>query len=164
MREQSYSPDIFEYVYFASPHSVVDGISVSKSRQYAGKALARTIQEEVLEICGTSAANEIDCVVPVPETSFHCALAVAQALKKPLAFGLIRNSFVMRTFILPNQKERTRGVLRKLAVVAEEFKGKNVLIIDDSIVRGTTSRHIIRMARDAGANKVYFASGSPAIR
>ncbi|KAI1845668.1 hypothetical protein JX265_005358 [Neoarthrinium moseri] len=159
----SYSPDIFEYVYFARADSVIDGISVNRSRRFMGKALAQTLINEITAKDGC-VHEEIDCVIPVPETSLTCALAVSQYLHKPLAFGFVRNRFIFRTFLLPTQKQRTKAVASKLSTVREEFEGRNVLIIDDSIVRGTTAIQIVKMAREAGAKKVYFASGSPAIR
>ncbi|KAH8599079.1 phosphoribosyltransferase-like protein [Bisporella sp. PMI_857] len=161
--ELSHSPDIFEYVYFARTESIIDGISVNASRKFMGEALARTLMAE-LSAKDKFALTEIDCVIPVPETSFTCALALSQYLRKPLSLGLVRNRFIFRTFMLPNQKQRAKAVNRKLNVIQEEFEGKNVLIVDDSIVRGTTSTQIVKMARDAGAKKVYLASGSPAIR
>jgi amidophosphoribosyltransferase len=164
--ELSYSPDVFEYVYFARPESIMDGISVNRSRQLMGEELAASIMSELAarHSIGSAALDEIDCVVPVPETSYTCALALAQCLEKPLSLGLVRNRFIMRTFILPNQKQRCKSVNRKLNTVREEFDGKNVLIVDDSIVRGATAARIVKMAREAGAKKVYFASGSPPIR
>ncbi|KAH8647281.1 Amidophosphoribosyltransferase [Xylariales sp. PMI_506] len=161
--ELSYTPDIFEYVYFARAESIMDGISVNRSRQYMGEALARTIIQEMTTRDGFN-HDDIDCVIPVPETSYTCALSVAQYLQKPLSFGLVKNRFIFRTFILPTQKQRIKAVNRKLSTVQEEFEGRNVLIVDDSIVRGTTASQIIKMAREAGAKKVFFASGSPAIR
>lgn len=155
-----YSPDIFEYVYFARPESVIDGISVNHSRQAMGVALAKTISAR---LCPTDLAN-IDVVIPVPETSIICAIAAARHLKKPFAQGLVRNKYIFRTFIMPAQVQRLKSVQRKLNTVKEEFAGRNVLIIDDSIVRGTTSKEVVRMARHAGAKKVYFGSCSPPIR
>lgn len=160
----SYSPDVFEYVYFARAESVIDGVSVNKSRQLMGEELAQTIMEQLTATHGHAALEEIDCVIPVPETSYTCALALSQYIDKPLSLGLVRNRFIMRTFILPDQKQRCKAVNRKLSTVREEFDGRNVLIVDDSIVRGTTAARIVKMAREAGAKKVYFASGSPAIR
>lgn len=143
----------------------MDGISVNRSRQLMGEELAQTIMDQLSATYGHAAAlNEIDCVIPVPETSYTCALALSQYMNKPLSLGLVRNRFVMRTFILPNQKQRCKAVNRKLSTVREEFDGKNVLIVDDSIVRGTTAARIVKMAREAGAKKVYFSSGSPPIR
>ncbi|KAF4950442.1 hypothetical protein FSARC_13200 [Fusarium sarcochroum] len=162
--ELSYSPDVFEMVYFARQESVIDSVSVNRSRQLMGEELAQTITEELSNTHGHAAIDEIDCVIPVPETSYTCALALSQSMGKPISLGLVRNRFIMRTFILPNQKQRCKAVNRKLSTVREEFDGKNVLIVDDSIVRGTTAARIVKMAREAGANKVYFASGSPAIR
>ncbi|KAJ3534378.1 hypothetical protein NM208_g7564 [Fusarium decemcellulare] len=162
--ELSYSPDVFEMVYFARQESVIDGVSVNRSRQLMGEELAQTVIDQLANTHGHAAVDEIDCVIPVPETSYTCALALSQAMGKPLSLGLVRNRFIMRTFIIPNQKQRCKAVNRKLNTVGEEFDGKNVLIVDDSIVRGTTAARIVKMTREAGANKVYFASGSPAIR
>jgi len=122
-----------------------------------GHALARTVAEELF-------ADDIDVVVPVPETSYVSALTAAQSLNKPLAFGLVKNRYIGRTFIMPNQDQRSKGVVRKLNAVRSEFQGKHVLLVDDSIVRGTTSKAIVKMAYAAGARKVTFASCSPAIR
>jgi amidophosphoribosyltransferase len=162
--QRSYSPDIFEYVYFARAESIMDGISVNRMRRFTGEALARTIMKTRSAHGDKFSYDEIDCVIPVPDTSFVCALAAAQYMSKPLSFGLVKNRFASRTFTLPTQKERSKAVSRKLGTVQEEFEGRNVLIIDDSIVRGTTAVQIVAMARRAGAKKVYFASGSPAIR
>lgn len=153
----SHKPDLFEYVYFARPDSVLDGISVYHTRLEMGRKLARTIEKRI-------PIGEIDTVIPVPDTARTCASQCAHALGKPYREGFVKNRYVGRTFIMPNQKERVSSVRRKLNAMESEFKGKRVLIVDDSIVRGTTSTEIVNMAREAGATKVYFASAAPAIR
>ncbi|KAF2720003.1 Amidophosphoribosyltransferase [Polychaeton citri CBS 116435] len=157
---RTYTPDIFELVYFARPESTLDGISVQECRQRMGHALAQTALEEL----GADTCFQIDAVVPVPDSGYVSALALSQSLNIPLALGLVRNQYCQRTFILPGHEKRLKAVRRKLSPVASEFAGRNVLIVDDSIVRGSTSREIVRMARKAGARKVVFASSSPAIR
>lgn len=159
---ESYAPDIFEYVYFARPDSVMDGISVYRSRLAMGDKLADNI---VKQFGGLKKAREnIDVVIPVPDTSRHSALQTSVMLNIPYREGFIKNRYVGRTFIMPNQKERRSNVRRKLNAMPLEFEGKNVLLVDDSIVRGTTSREIVQMAREAGAKRVYFASCAPPIR
>lgn len=160
---RSYTPDIFEFAYFARPDSVIDGISVNKSRQQMGIKLADTLVEQ-LGPEGTRDLEHIDCIIPVPETSYTSALVVSQYLHKPFAFGFVQNKYVHRSFIAPNHTQRLKKVQRKFAAVREEFQGRNVLIVDDSIVRGTTSLEIVKMAREAGAKKIHFASSSPPIR
>lgn len=153
----SYRPDIFEYVYFARPDSVLDGISVYRTRLQMGVKLAENIKKHLNP-------DDIDVVIAVPDTARTCALQCAISLNKPYREGFVKNRYVGRTFIMPNQEERVSSVRRKLNAMDSEFKDKNVLIVDDSIVRGTTSIEIINMARESGANKVYFASAAPAIR
>lgn len=158
-KQQAYAPDIFEYVYFARPESVIDGISVYKSRQLMGDSLAETIKAQLTP----EELAEIDAVIPIPETSLVSAYAVSKYLKKPYCQGFVRNRYIFRTFIMPSQKARQRGVRAKLNAIPAEFEGKNVLLVDDSIVRGTTSREIVNMAKEAGAKKVYFSSCAPPI-
>ncbi|CCC69825.1 hypothetical protein NCAS_0D02440 [Naumovozyma castellii] len=153
----SYRPDLFEYVYFARPDSVLDGISVYHTRLAMGVKLAENIKKHLNP-------DDIDVVIPVPDTARTCALQCANALGKTYREGFVKNRYVGRTFIMPNQKERISSVRRKLNPMESEFKDKNVLIVDDSIVRGTTSREIVQMARESGATKVYFASAAPPIR
>ncbi len=159
------SPCIFEYVYLARPDSFIDGISVYKSRLRMADKLANKILNEWPDCYKTDkGGHDIDVVIPVPDTSRACALPLAYRLGVKYREGLIKNRYIPRTFIMPGQELRERSVRQKLNVIDLEFKGKNVLLVDDSIVRGTTSKEIIKMAREAGANKVYFASASPPIR
>ena len=150
-------PCIFEYVYFARPDSIIDGISVHKSRLRMGTKLADKIKREFPE-------HDIDVVIPIPDTSRSAALQLAYDLDVIYQEGFIKNRYIGRTFIMPGQKERKKSVRQKLNAIDFEFRGKNVLLVDDSIVRGTTSQQIVQMARDAGARKVYFASAAPPVR
>ncbi|MDD2691304.1 MAG: amidophosphoribosyltransferase [Simplicispira sp.] len=151
------SPCIFEYVYLARPDSVMDGISVYQARLNLGETLAK-------RVVSTVPPREIDVVIPIPESSRPSAMQLAQLLGLPYREGFVKNRYVGRTFIMPGQGVRKKSVRQKLNVTASEFKGRNVLLVDDSIVRGTTSREIVQMAREAGANKVYLASAAPPVR
>ncbi|PMH40578.1 amidophosphoribosyltransferase [Vibrio sp. 10N.286.49.B3] len=153
----SLTPCIFEFVYFARPDSFIDKISVYSARLEMGKKLGERIKNEYQEL-------DIDVVIPIPETSCDIALEIAQAIDKPYRQGFVKNRYVGRTFIMPGQQQRKKSVRRKLNAIRSEFKDKNVLLVDDSIVRGTTSEQIIEMARDAGAKKVYMVSAAPEVR
>ncbi|KAF4967911.1 hypothetical protein FSARC_4604 [Fusarium sarcochroum] len=157
INDRPYTPDCFEFVYVARPDSTMDGISVYRSRQNMGEKLAKKIKA----VLGEKGVEEIDAVIPVPETSNIAAATLAEKLGKPYVTALIKNRYVQRTFILPNQALRQKSVRRKLSPIDSEFKGKNLIIVDDSVVRGTTSRQIVQMARDAGAVRVIFVSASP---
>ena len=151
------SPCIFEFVYLARPDSEMDGISVYQARLNLGETLAK-------RVISTVPPNEIDVVIPIPESSRPSAMQLAQLLGIPYREGFVKNRYVGRTFIMPGQAVRKKSVRQKLNVITSEFKGRNVLLVDDSIVRGTTSREIVQMARDAGARKVYMASAAPPVR
>ncbi len=150
-------PCIFEYVYFARPDSFIDGVSVYGARVHMGRKLGEKIKRVWQDL-------DIDVVIPIPETSCDIALEIAGVLDLPYRQGFVKNRYIGRTFIMPGQTQRKKSVRRKLNAINAEFKGKNVLLVDDSIVRGTTSEQIIQMAREAGAKNVYFASAAPEIR
>lgn len=151
------SPCIFEHVYFARPDSLIDEISVYKTRARQGEALARKILRERPD-------HDIDVVIPIPDSSRTAGLALAQSLGIKYREAFVKNRYIGRTFIMPGQQQRQKSVRQKLNPIRLEFEGKNVMIVDDSIVRGTTSREIIQMARDAGAARVYLASAAPPVR
>ncbi|MBN3573418.1 amidophosphoribosyltransferase [Vibrio neptunius] len=151
------NPCIFEFVYFSRPDSFIDKISVYSARVEMGKKLGARIRDEYSHL-------DIDVVIPIPETSCDIALQIAQAIDKPYRQGFVKNRYVGRTFIMPGQQQRKKSVRRKLNAIRSEFKDKNVLLVDDSIVRGTTSEQIIEMARDSGARKVFMVSAAPEIR
>ena len=151
------SPCIFEYVYLARPDSVIDGVSVYETRLLMGEYLADKVVERI-------PVTNIDVVIPIPDSSRPSAMQLAQRLGIPYREGFVKNRYIGRTFIMPGQSTRKKSVRQKLNTVAQEFKGKRVLLVDDSIVRGTTSREIVDMARAAGALKVYFASAAPPVR
>jgi len=150
-------PCIFEQVYFARPDSIIDKISVYKARLRMGEYLA----DKILRVFPD---HDIDVVVPIPDTSRTSALPLANKLGVVYREGFVKNRYIGRTFIMPGQKQRKKSVRQKLNAIDLEFKGKNILLVDDSIVRGTTSKQIIQMAREAGAKKVYFASAAPPVR
>src|SRR5579862_5218374 len=152
-----HTPCIFEYVYFARPDSKIDNISVYRARMRMGERLAARIMRE-------HPNHDIDVVIPIPDTSRTAALQMAQILGIKYREGFNKNRYIGRTFIMPGQEQRERSVRRKLSAIELEFRGKNVLLVDDSIVRGTTSAQIIDLAREAGAKKVYFASAAPPVR
>jgi amidophosphoribosyltransferase len=151
------NPCIFEFVYLARPDSVMDGISVYQARLNLGETLAK-------RVISTVPPSDIDVVIPIPESSRPSAAQLAHLLGLPYREGFVKNRYVGRTFIMPGQAVRKQSVRQKLNAIASEFKGRNVLLVDDSIVRGTTSKEIVQMARDAGANKVYMASAAPPVR
>ena len=151
------TPCIFEYVYLARPDSIIDSVSVYKARLRMGEKLADKILRDWSD-------HDIDVVIPIPDTSRTAALQLANELGVKYREGFIKNRYIGRTFIMPGQTQRKKSVRQKLNAIELEFKGKNVLLVDDSIVRGTTSQQIIQMARDAGARKVYFASAAPPVR
>jgi amidophosphoribosyltransferase len=151
------NPCIFEFVYLARPDSVIDGISVYETRLRMGESLADKISSEYSHL-------DIDVVIPIPDSSRPSAMELSKRLKLPYREGFIKNRYIGRTFIMPGQATRRKSVRQKLNAISMEFQGKNVLLVDDSIVRGTTSREIVQMARDAGARKVFFASAAPPVR
>ena len=150
-------PCMFEFVYLARPDSVMDGISVYQARLNLGETLAQ-------RLISTMPPNEIDVVIPIPESSRPSAMQLAQKIGKPYREGFVKNRYVGRTFIMPGQAVRKKSVRQKLNAIGVEFKGRNVLLVDDSIVRGTTSKEIVQMAREAGARRVYMASAAPPVR
>jgi len=151
------NPCIFEYVYLARPDSLIDGASVYEARLHMGEKLAEKIKRQYRHL-------EIDVVIPIPDSSRPSALQLAAGLGVPYREGFVKNRYIGRTFIMPGQEVRKRSVRQKLNVIGMEFKGKNLLLVDDSIVRGTTSREIVQMARESGARKVFFASAAPPVR
>ncbi len=152
-----HAPCIFEYVYLARPDSIIDGVSVYKARMRMGERLAAKVKRVWPD-------HDIDVIIPIPDTSRTAALEMAVALGLPYREGFIKNRYIGRTFIMPGQAQRKKSVRQKLNAIDLEFQNKNVLLVDDSIVRGTTSAEIIRMAREAGARKVYMASAAPPVR
>ncbi|OFZ88613.1 MAG: amidophosphoribosyltransferase [Betaproteobacteria bacterium RBG_16_66_20] len=157
VESSSLNPCIFEYVYLARPDSLIDGASVYEARLHMGEKLAEKIKRQYRHL-------EIDVVIPIPDSSRPSALQLAAGLGVPYREGFVKNRYIGRTFIMPGQEVRMRSVRQKLNVIGMEFKGKNVLLVDDSIVRGTTSREIVQMARESGARKVFFASAAPPVR
>ena len=151
------APCIFEFVYLARPDSLMDGISVYETRLKMGEFLAEKIRHTLPHL-------QIDTVMPIPDSSRPAAMELAKRLNLPYREGFVKNRYIGRTFIMPGQAKRRKSVKQKLNAIAQEFKGKNVLLVDDSIVRGTTSQEIVQMARDAGARNVYFASAAPPVR
>jgi amidophosphoribosyltransferase len=152
-----HTPCIFEYVYFARPDSIIDNISVHKARMRMGERLAEKIRR-------LRPDHDIDTVIPIPDTSRTSAMQLAQSLGLQYREGFVKNRYIGRTFIMPGQEERQKSVRSKLNAIPLEFRDRNVLLVDDSIVRGTTSAQIIDLAREAGARKVYFASAAPPVR
>ena len=153
----SLNPCIFEFVYLARPDSVIDGISVYETRLRMGESLGDKIRREYSHL-------DIDVVIPIPDSSRPAAMQLSKQLNLPYREGFIKNRYIGRTFIMPGQAIRRKSVRQKLNAIGMEFKGKNVLLVDDSIVRGTTSREIVQMAREAGARRVFFASAAPPVR
>jgi amidophosphoribosyltransferase len=154
---KKHTPCIFEFVYFSREDSIIDDISVHKARLRMGEKLADKILKDMPN-------HDIDVVIPIPDTSRTSAIPLAHRLGVKFREGFVKNRYIGRTFIMPGQDERVKSVRRKLNAIELEFRGKTVLLVDDSIVRGTTSTQIIQMARDAGAKKVYFASAAPPVR
>ena len=157
VESSSLNPCIFEYVYLARPDSLIDGASVYEARLHMGEKLVEKIRRQYQHLA-------IDVVIPIPDSSRPSALQLALGLGVPYREGFVKNRYIGRTFIMPGQEVRKRSVRQKLNVIGMEFKGKNVLLVDDSIVRGTTSREIVQMARESGARKVFFASAAPPVR
>ena len=155
--ESKVAPCLFEYVYLARPDSIIDGVSVHHSRMEMGVKLAEKVQREMPE-------HDIDVIIPIPDTSRTAALEMAKALGVTFREGFIKNRYIGRTFIMPGQTLRKKSVRQKLNPIQAEFRNKVVMLVDDSIVRGTTSKQIVQMAREAGARKVYFASAAPEVR
>ena len=153
----SLNPCIFEYVYLARPDSLIDGASVYEARLNMGEKLAEKIRRQYRHL-------DVDVVIPIPDSSRPSGLQLATALGVPYREGFVKNRYIGRTFIMPGQAVRKRSVRQKLNPMSMEFAGKNVLLVDDSIVRGTTSREIVQMARESGARKVFFASAAPPVR
>jgi len=153
----SLNPCIFEYVYLARPDSLIDGASVYETRLNMGEKLAEKIRRQYRSL-------DVDVVIPIPDSSRPSALQLAAGLGVPYREGFVKNRYIGRTFIMPGQAVRKRSVRQKLNPMSMEFAGKNVLLVDDSIVRGTTSREIVQMARESGARKVFFASAAPPVR
>ncbi|WKD50812.1 amidophosphoribosyltransferase [Microbulbifer spongiae] len=151
------TPCIFEHVYFARPDSIMDGVSVHKARLRQGEHLA----DKILRLCPD---HDVDVVIPIPDSARTAGQTVAHRLGVKFREGMVKNRYIGRTFIMPGQRQRKKSVRQKLNAIELEFRGKNVLLVDDSIVRGTTCKQIIQMARDAGAAKVYFASAAPAVK
>jgi amidophosphoribosyltransferase len=151
------NPCIFEFVYLARPDSLIDGVSVYETRLNMGEALAEKIRKHYKHL-------DIDVVIPIPDSSRPSAMQLAQGLGVAYREGFVKNRYIGRTFIMPGQAVRRKSVRQKLNAIGMEFKGKNVMLVDDSIVRGTTSQEIVQMAREAGARKVYFASAAPPVR
>ncbi len=151
------NPCMFEFVYLARPDSVMDGVSVYQARLNMGETLAQ-------RVLSTIPPQEIDVVIPIPESSRPSAMQLAHRIGRPYREGFVKNRYVGRTFIMPGQGVRKKSVRQKLNAIAQEFKGRRVLLVDDSIVRGTTSKEIVAMAREAGAVKVYMASAAPPVR
>ena len=151
------APCMFEFVYLARPDSLIDGVSVYEARVKMGEYLAEKIKHTLPHL-------DIDTVIPIPDSSRPAALQLAISLNLPYREGFVKNRYIGRTFIMPGQTQRSKSVRQKLNTITQEFRGKNVLLVDDSIVRGTTSREIVQMARDAGARRVYFGSAAPPVR
>ena len=152
-------PCIFEYVYLARPDSVIDNVSVYKARLRMGERLG-----ERINILAPDHSSDIDVVIPIPETSGTIAITLAATIKRPLREGFVKNRYIGRTFIMPGQAQREQGVRHKFSPIDLEFRGKNVLLVDDSIVRGTTSKAIIKMVRECGARRITLASAAPPVR